>query len=227
MKGKDQLDGGDGDDKLYGDNVADDLAVVSDGSNDDTLKGGAGNDELYGGKGADTLYGGAGNDIINGGADTDIVNYADATGSVTVDLGDTTAQAVGGGAGTDTISNIENIIGSAYNDTFYSNHTASNVFDGGATDSNGGDTVSYINLLNDKTGTAYTGTATVNYIIADLSGTTDTVIIKSSAANVVDTLIGIENITGSSGNDTIFGDAGNNTLKGQAGNDIIDGGGVS
>ena len=56
-----RLDGGGGDDKLYG---------GPDGG-DDVLAGGGGSDKLYGGKGNDTLEGGLGHDQLSGGTDND------------------------------------------------------------------------------------------------------------------------------------------------------------
>ena len=64
---------------------------------------------------------------------------------------------------------------------------------------------------------------------------TDTAVYGNSTAGVTvnlatgtssdgDTLSGIENVTGSSFNDTITGDANANTLNGGAGNDTLEGG---
>jgi serralysin len=86
-------------------NSADNAFDLSEG--DDTASGGDGNDLLRGGKG---------NDILDGGNGTDTVNYEDALSGVTVSLATTTAQNVGGGLGSDTISNMENISGSGYAD---------------------------------------------------------------------------------------------------------------
>ncbi len=55
-------------------------------------------------------------DQIDGGDGTDTVTYGASDAGVVVDLGKTTAQAGGHAAG-DLLSNIENIIGSAYDDT--------------------------------------------------------------------------------------------------------------
>ena len=55
------IDGGGGDDKLYG----------GPGGGDDTLHGGKGDDMLFGGWGSDTLHGGAGDDMLNGGKEGD------------------------------------------------------------------------------------------------------------------------------------------------------------
>jgi hypothetical protein len=92
------------------------------------LNGGAGDDVLFGGDGNDTLDGGSGNDTLNGGTGIDTVTYADATVGVTVNLVAGTAT---GGAGTDLLSNIENVVGSNFNDTIQGG-SGTNVIDGGA-----------------------------------------------------------------------------------------------
>ena len=110
--GNDTLTGGSGDDTISG------LA------GNDSLNGGAGNDTLNGGGGADTLDGGDGNDTLNGGAGNDTATYWDAASGVTVSLQLSGAQNTGG-AGTDTLSGIENLTGSAFNDTLTAGATGS------------------------------------------------------------------------------------------------------
>jgi len=84
------------------------------GSGDDSLLlGGAGDDTISGGEGDDTLIGGAGSDIIDGGADSDTVSYAPDTGGVNIVLG---GPAIDGYGNSDTLTGIENLIGSAYAD---------------------------------------------------------------------------------------------------------------
>lgn len=97
----DILGGGGGDDVLTG------LA------GNDTLDGGSGNDRLSGGDGNDVLIGGAGNDTIDGGAGSDIADYGGAQGGVSVSLAAGTAI---GAAGSDTLTSIEEVRGSAFND---------------------------------------------------------------------------------------------------------------
>ena len=61
------------------------------------------------GNGLDNIItGNSGNDTLDGGAGIDTLSYANAGAGVTVSLAVTTAQDTGG-AGTDTISNFENI----------------------------------------------------------------------------------------------------------------------
>lgn len=104
--------------------------TLNGGTANDILDGGVGNDSLLGGGGNDTLLGGEGNDILNGQGGTDTVNYETATAGVSVNLATTTAQNTVG-AGTDTISNIENLVGSAFNDTLVGS-AAANLITAGA-----------------------------------------------------------------------------------------------
>jgi len=120
-----------GNDTLNGEAGVD---ILNGNGGNDTLNGGIGNDTLNGGAGDDILTGGAGNDMANGGADNDrfvatvgdgndTYNGGAGTGD-TYDLSGTTAGAsiITGAAssadiGTDTLTGIENYIGSQGNDT--------------------------------------------------------------------------------------------------------------
>jgi len=169
----------------------------------------AGDDTLSGGLGDDTLIGGLGNDILDGGAGSDTAGYADATSAVTITLAGSSVQDTGGG-GTDTLISIENIIGSAYNDTLTGN-AGDNTFTGGLGDDmlDGGtgiDTANYADAAS---------AVTVNLTIA---------IAQNTGGAGTDTLISIENLTGSANNDTLTGDGGDNILIGNAGHDIINAG---
>ena len=163
------------------------------------LSGAAGADTLSGLGGADTLIGGAGADTLDGGDGVDTASYATSTVGVTVSLLDGTGS--GGDAEGDTLSNIENLTGSNYNDTLEGDANA-NVLAGGT----GSDTVTYENA---------TAGVTVNLSL-------------TSAQNTVgagtDTLSGIENVIGSADDDTLTGDKGANVLSGGDGNDRLDGG---
>ncbi|MFX7620879.1 hypothetical protein ABTJ52_21085, partial [Acinetobacter baumannii] len=73
----------------------------------------------------------------SGGSDT--VNYGASTGAVTVNM--ITMSGSGGYAQNNTYTNIQNIVGSSYSDTFIASAAANN-FNGGL---GGSDTVSYAN----------------------------------------------------------------------------------
>lgn len=96
----------------------------------DTLFGGAGNDTLVGGDGNDILRGDQGNDILDGGAGLDWAYYDTATSAVTLNLALATPQATGG-AGSDTLITIENLLGSTFADRLTGNG-ANNLLRGGA-----------------------------------------------------------------------------------------------
>ena len=91
-----------------------------------TLAGQAGTDQLIGGLGDDILNGGLGDDTLNGGAGSDYADYSNfgsvigATAGVTVDLNLAGAQNTGG-AGSDQLVEIENLVGSNFNDTLIGN----------------------------------------------------------------------------------------------------------
>ncbi len=104
--------------------------VLTGDSGNNILIGGAGNDILNGGDGDDVLIGGAGSDTLNGGAGVDTVSFANATGGVRVRLDDATPNAIYGFS-TDTLSSVENIIGSAFDDYLYGD-AGVNVIRGGA-----------------------------------------------------------------------------------------------
>lgn len=173
------------------------------------LIGSAFNDVLTGSSGNNTIEGGAGNDTIDGGSGTDTASYVNATAGVTVNLNTTTGQDTVG-AGIDTIKNVESIIGSAFNDSFTGN-SLDNIFTGGA----GNDTI------NGGTGTDTASYATATTAVKiNLNVTTA----QNTLGAGSDTLILIENITGSAFNDTVTGNGSDNLVDGGAGNDVMDGG---
>ena len=172
----------------------------------DVLTGDSQDNEIVGGAGNDTLIGGAGDDTLTGGADTNTVSYADANAGVTVDLSIVGAAQDTGGAGMDTLSGIQNVTGSDYDDTL-SGDGGANVLVGGA----GTDTVSYADVA------AGMG----NEIFVNLG----TIVAQDTVGDGTDTLSEFENIIGSDNDDTLTGDGGDNVIVGGLGNDILTGGG--
>jgi serralysin len=90
------------------------------GSGNDTLSGiervigSRHNDTLLGSAATDSFLGSFGDDAIDGRGGIDTVEYGNVARGVTVNLGAGTAT---GGAGTDTLTSIENATGSIFNDT--------------------------------------------------------------------------------------------------------------
>lgn len=212
--GNDTINGGNGLDFLYGNSL-----LSGDGPTTETniINGDDGNDFIYGSNGNDTINGGAdndlirgngGNDNINGGTGIDTVNYLSAASGVTANL--STGQS-SGGDGNDTLTNIENLQGSNFNDILTGDSNA-NVMDGnGGNDSLRGGAGN--DRLNGGTGndSLYGNTLTTGGGLA-----TETNSLNGGNGNDL--------IYGSDGNDIILGGNGNDFIRGNGGNDFINGG---
>src|SRR6185436_118783 len=98
------------------------------------LFGGAGNDFLIGSSGEDILEGGAGADRMEGSDDFDTASYASSKAGVTVDLSNN-ANNAGGDAAGDTFSSIEQLIGSAFNDSLTGGSGSNGLYGGKGNDS--------------------------------------------------------------------------------------------
>jgi Ca2+-binding RTX toxin-like protein len=81
----------------------------------DIFSGTSGDDQFWGYLGNDNFFGSSGNDYFNGGEDRDAVHYGH-SGAVTVDL-QTGVAYKNHGQERDTLVSIEDVYGSAYNDT--------------------------------------------------------------------------------------------------------------
>ncbi|USQ94694.1 calcium-binding protein [Caulobacter sp. RL271] len=241
--GADVLDGGDGNDLIVTGGI---FGAAAPGS---LMLGGDGNDSIQSGNSNDTMLGGAGDDylevqdyatmrIVDGGTGTDALGFGAGgiafAGGVVFDLSQTTAQTVATGVVV-TVSGVENVYGSAGNDTLIGDANANllrggngddtlqggdgndileggfgnNVIDGGA----GVDTVTYAT-------SAYGLIETVTVNLATGAAT----FVTDGAATYEDALSGIENVIGSNGADVIIGDANSNFIRGGNGADTIQGG---
>ncbi len=93
--------------------------MLDGGDGEDLLSGGAGDDRLFGGDGDDTLAGNAGSDSLDGGAGFDTASFLDATFRVVVNAGSDArlySEATGTVVSIDTLTDIEHVIGSNFND---------------------------------------------------------------------------------------------------------------
>jgi Ca2+-binding RTX toxin-like protein len=182
---------------------------------DDSLLGTSAMDLLEGLGGNDTLEGGAADDQLFGGDGIDTASFAISGGSVIVSLQSGTAT---GGAGSDTLSGIENVIGSPFAD-FISGDSGFNRLNGAGGDDllfagDGGD------VLDGGDGV---DTAVYDFssaVSVDLAGGFDEQIGRAD----VRTLLNIENVRAGSGGDTLTGNAHSNQLEGGLGNDVLAGG---
>ncbi|WP_253860404.1 retention module-containing protein [Aeromonas sp. CU5] len=150
----------------------------------DILLGGAGNDSLNGGDGNDILVGGAGNDTLNGDAGNDTASYIDITGGVGVTVIVNGTSQNTGGAGTDSLSNMENLVGSMFGDTLTGDANA-NILSGLAGNDTliggGGDDL-LIGGMGSDTLTGNSGKDTFKWQAGDAGGT-DTIKDFTTGAN--------------------------------------------
>lgn len=133
-----------------GSDLLSNFAHVIGSSHNDRLAGDAGANRIEGGAGQDTLVASAGNDTLDGGDGVDLVDYSSSQAGLRVFL--TTPDSVLGerdgsatGHGTDVLRSIENIQGSAFDDTI-NGSAGNNLIMGGAGDDilagmNGNDTL--------------------------------------------------------------------------------------
>ncbi len=197
-------------DKLIGNAAANVLQGLA---GDDFISGGGGDDTLKGGDGDDRLLGGSGSNSIEGGNGIDTVDYSASAFAV----------AVGGETGTthellnlnfngnvldidfenglilhDTLSDIENVAGSRFNDML-AGDAGTNVLSGGAGDDaifgKGGSDIEKGGEGNDWLGTYY-----------------------------IELAPGVGFLGDDSGDDQLFGEAGDDTLFGGTGFDVMNGG---
>jgi len=191
-------------DGFGGTDTLNDIQSVMGSLHDDTITGSTGNDWIQGLAGNDTLNGGG----QDGGGDW--LSYSDDPDGVTVSLSDHLA--TDGWGDQDTISNFEYVEGSQYAD-FLEGDSGDNVFWGG---------------LGDDTLSGGGGSDTAMYDGAPGDGGDGvTVDLSAGSATVygggTDTLISIENASGSDFNDTLLGDGQANSLGGESGDDLLNG----
>lgn len=234
--GDDFVLGGSGSDRISGSDGADTLVGnPGGGSNDDagdTISGGPGNDFLDGWFGNDSLRGGPGNDQLRGEAGTDSITYSDAPSAVTVSLVSNTAT---GGAGSDSIVAVENVIASPFSDRVTGSAGANTVNAGSGNDTVDGQAgndrlsgESGNDLLRGRAGndiiSGSTGVDTVGYEYATSAVNANLATGSVTGGDGTDTVSSIENARGSKFSDTVTGSASANGLSGNNGNDILKGG---
>lgn len=221
--------------------ISSDFGIMA-ANTSETLTGTAGSDTLDGGDGNDTLIGGAGADRLIGGSGIDTADYSNAGAAVFVDL--TAGAGYTGDAAGDSLSGIENLTGSIYNDLLYGGPNGSVILGGdgndrllgraGADTLDGGNGVDEVNYYYSNAGvnvnlatlTASGGHATGDVLISveNLVGsaTMADVLIGQSLNNLIYAYGGDDSVVGGDGNDTLNGGAGADTLDGGNGSDTTD-----
>ncbi len=209
--------------------------VLDGGGGNDTLRGGTGNDRLIGGAGNDILAGGGGDDTYvltpDGGIDTitetatggtDTLDYSAYLTGITVTLGGS-ATGISGN-----LSNVENVIGGAGNDTLTGDSKANRLAGGAGNDilaGGGGDDTYVLTPGATATITDTGGTDTLDYSGYTAADPVTVNLATGSAVGVSNNVANlIENIIGGSGDDILTGDSKANRLTGGPGNDTLTGG---
>jgi Ca2+-binding RTX toxin-like protein len=207
--------------------------TITGGVANDLLIGLAGDDRLVGGIGDDTLRGGVGTDTLIGGTGRDTADYSTAAGGVNVRLDKLYAYADGDG-GTDSLTGMENVTGSAWADLIGGDELG-NVLSGGA----GADTLLGFggnDTLIGGAGAANTmqgGQGDDTYVVQAVGDT-----VHEEAGQGIDTVLtalashtlrnNVENLTYTgAGAFTGIGNALANIIEGAGGDDILTGGGGS
>ncbi|WP_018716246.1 calcium-binding protein [Brachymonas chironomi] len=242
----DTLLGFHGNDKLYGNGGND---VLKGGSGNDIMNGGIGADTMIGGSGNDTYYvdniydrvyetistdsnaNAGGIDKINSSVSYDLSTHAGVRYVENLSL-------VGTAAINGTGNNLNNVLigngaantlyGLNGNDTLKGGAGHDTLFGGNGHDTLLGDTGN--DLLEGGAGNDIldggSGIDTANYSRTGAAVTVN--LTKSTRQDTLgagwDTLIQIENVTGSRYGDRLYGNSENNTLRGENGNDILSGG---
>ena len=229
LGGNDSLLGGRGNDTLYG------------GDGQDMIYGQQGDDLLYGEAGNDFFRGGSGNDLIDGGAGFDRASFFP-TGSDTVASGVTVSLMLQGvaqdtGQGMDILVGIEALSGTPFNDSLTGDNNV-NWLVSADFDAAGGDDQLYGLGGNDLLevaagnhildGGSDNDTLSFNALGFALPNGVTVSLALQGAAQVTGigsmTISNVENLSGTSFDDSLTGDGNANGLYGAGGNDNLSGG---
>jgi Ca2+-binding RTX toxin-like protein len=212
---------------------------ISGGAGGDIIVGDANVNRLLGNGGADTLDGGsAGADVLAGGAGDDVyvVSHEGMTLTEAFNEGsDSVSSAIGFTLG----ANLENLLltgsgninGTGNNAAnAITGNSGANVLDGGGGSdavSGGGGDDTFLASIGDGNDTYDGGDGIDTYSMANTIAAASVNLLLGTASSVLtgsDTLISIENVTGSLGGDSITGNGAANILRGNGGDDTLDGG---
>ena len=171
------------------------------------------------GLGDDVLQGLGGDDVLIGGLGMDLADYSQAGGAVDVDLVSNRANSDGYGS-SDTLSGIENLSGSNFDDFLKGDASDNSLFGNAGADSLSGG--AGVDVLDGGAGRDIADySAAGGSVVVDLSSNAASQ--DGNGAN--DTLYRIEDVTGSDQDDILYGDNNDNTLSGGVGNDVLRGSG--
>jgi Ca2+-binding RTX toxin-like protein len=236
----DIVDGGAGNDTISGGSFRD---IVHGGDGDDLLRasdgpllfGDAGNDHLISGEyeSMDYLDGGAGNDVLESGGPSTSLFYQSAAGGIRVDLDERGPQTIGGGEGVDTIPRfIYYAVGSQYDDVILGSRVGGAILGGPGNDRlEVRIKTTFYGEAGDDTLVGSSATDTIDFAQGRSTYEPDFARLPAATGGVVidlhltgpqvggggfgrDTLISIENVSGTFFSDSITGDEGANIIYG-------------
>jgi Ca2+-binding RTX toxin-like protein len=215
--------------------------TIANGVTVERATGGDGSDVLTGNDAANILTGGGGADTLNGGLGLDTAAYASASAGVSVRLSIGRTLNDGSGA-VDLLTGIENILGSAFDDTLFGDAGGNAISGGGGRDVLMG--AAGADVLAGGAGVAnvlYGGVGDDRFLVEMIGDTlieyagegTDTVetalaayeLKAANVENLVLTAAGGATGTGNAGANGLTGGAGDDVLIGRGGADVLTGGG--
>lgn len=228
--GGDMLNGGAGDDELYGDAKVSLSTAIRNGETaaatdtvGDFLSGGTGNDWLVSGAADDALLGGDGNDILVGGAGNDNLfgdrNHTASSAAWTVTR-QTTGSAISGFVYIPVFSGMTLVTdGAGGNDVIYAGAGDDWAFGGRGDDFIDGGSGKDV-LFGDEGADVLIGGAGDDVLVGDGAS----VAFEDQGGDFLDGGDGNDTLQGDGGDDVLIGGNGDDTLKGGEGNDILIGG---
>lgn len=212
----------------------DSIENLTGSAHDDTLIGDSGDNVLSGGAGDDTFIGGAGGDSIIGGDGFDTIDFSSATSRVRLDL--LADVGIEGDALGDGYLEIEQVIGSAYQDFIFADNNGTHIYGGNGNDyiysgagadvldgENGFDRLRYDRSTAGVNINLATQTVSGGYAEGDVIANFE----QAEGSNHDDVIYGDDgnnSLVGLNGDDEIYGGDGNDIIRGSNGADVLDGG---
>jgi Ca2+-binding RTX toxin-like protein len=223
---------GDDGEQLEGDSLGADLEAIAGGDGDDKLAGNERANDLDGGPGDDVLDGGLGPDELIGGAGFDVADYSGHSVGVLLDFDSETGDDGAAGEGDTIGTTFEALVGGSGGDVLNGNDGANDLYGGPGVDQlegRGGD-----DLLNGGTG-ADSLSGGAGFDLSDYSERSGGVSVDLDGSAGDDgepgesdtTWSDVEDVAGGAGNDSLVGNGAENFLFGHGGNDSLDGVGAS
>jgi Ca2+-binding RTX toxin-like protein len=226
------------------DYIANDNEGIIGGSYNDILVGNNSTNTLAGGPGSDILRGKLGADVLQGGLGTDLVTYDERSNPVIASINNV-ANSGEAGEGDTIQQDVENLTGGSGNDTLTGDYRANLLIGGGGNDKLYGAPMNSVGLPlgpdklygQDADDLLYGGWYGSPGDYLDGGVGTDMVTYADRAQGVAinlsdpnlgeDHIYGVENATGSAGDDTMIGNDGKNTFFAGGGYDVLNGNGGS